>query len=52
MVIKRPHVKSWPVITVHVEPSDKAALEAEARSKGMQLATYCRMLLLDSLKRG
>jgi len=39
-----------PVITIHVNPADKEALKHLAQQQGMQLATYCRMLLLKSLK--
>ncbi len=42
-------MRDMPVITIHIEPGDKEALKLEAKRKGMQLTTYCRMVLLDSL---
>lgn len=45
-------MEDMPVITIHIEPGDKEALKAKAKLWGMQLATYCRMLLLESLKEG
>jgi hypothetical protein len=45
-------LKEMPVITIHIEPGDKEALTLEAEKRGMQLATYCRMLLLESLNSG
>ena len=43
-------VRDLPVITIHVQNSDKEALTIEARKLGMQLTTYCRMVLLKSLE--
>jgi len=42
-------LKNMPVITIHINPSDKQALQSKADEKSMQLATYCRMVLLNSL---
>ena len=44
-------VRNWPVITIHIPAADKQALELQASLKGMGLATYCRMILLDSLQK-
>ena len=43
-------VRDLPVIAIHLEHGDKDALTAEAAKRGMMLTTYCRMLLLDSLR--
>lgn len=40
----------YPVITIQIQPIDKNALKDQAAKNGMQLATYCRMILLNSLK--
>lgn len=44
-------MKDMPVIFIHIEPGDKQDLSSEAQKNGMKLATYCRMILLQSLKR-
>lgn len=44
------NLKESPVITIHVNAWDKEALFNLAQKNGMQLATYCRMLLLKSLE--
>ena len=44
-------LRDMPVITIHIEPTDKQALIDKAKRIGMQLATYCRMVLLESLNR-
>jgi hypothetical protein len=41
--------RSWPIITIHIEPSKKGKLEQMAQKKGMQLTTFCRMVLLDTV---
>jgi predicted DNA binding CopG/RHH family protein len=46
------NLKDLPVITIHINDADKKALQAQADKNGMQLATYCRMVLLNSLKEG
>lgn len=38
------------VIYLRIDNQDKRFLELEAKKLGMQLATYCRMILLKSLK--
>jgi hypothetical protein len=43
-------LRDMPVITIHIEDSDKKSLTEVAKNKGTQLATYCRMVLLESLK--
>ncbi|KKN59256.1 hypothetical protein LCGC14_0543550 [marine sediment metagenome] len=43
-------MKTMPVITIHMYPSDKNNLDDFAKAKGMKLATYCRMILLEKLK--
>jgi hypothetical protein len=43
-------IRDMPVITFHIEQTEKEELEKVAKSKGMGLATYCRMLLLESLE--
>lgn len=45
----RTNLRNMPVVTIHLDTSDKQALEREAQKNGMQLATYCRMILLNSL---
>lgn len=44
-------LKEMPVLYIHIEPGDKTALWNEAKKRGMQLTTYCRMVLLDSLRK-
>lgn len=44
-------LREMPVITIHMYPSEKEALKHIAENKGMQLATYCRVVLLEILKR-
>jgi hypothetical protein len=46
------NLKDSPVITIHMENADKQALLKEAINHGMQLATYCRMILLQTLNAG
>jgi hypothetical protein len=43
-------LKDMPVLYIHIEPNDKESLRVEAQKRGMQLTTYCRMMLLDSLR--
>jgi predicted DNA binding CopG/RHH family protein len=43
-------VRQMPVITIHIPAGDKESLKAEAQKRGMQLTTYCRMVLLQSLE--
>ena len=43
-------LKDMPVITIHIYPGDKEALKREADKQSLQLATYCRIILLKSLK--
>ena len=43
-------LRDMPVVTIHFYPSDKDALKKLANTKGMMLATYCRMILLETLK--
>jgi len=38
------------VIYLRIDNQDKKSLELEAKKLGMQLTTYCRMILLKSLK--
>lgn len=45
-------MRTMPIITIHMYPSDKKALDEMAKTKGMKLATYCRMVLLENLKEG
>jgi predicted DNA binding CopG/RHH family protein len=44
-------VVDYPVITIHMNPSDKESLKVQAEKNGMQLTTYCRMILLKSLEK-
>jgi antitoxin component of RelBE/YafQ-DinJ toxin-antitoxin module len=37
------------VIYIRIDNSEKQSLEIEARSLGMTLTTYCRMVLIKSL---
>lgn len=38
------------VIYIRIEEPEKKSLEVEAKKLGMTLTTYCRMVLLKSLK--
>jgi antitoxin component of RelBE/YafQ-DinJ toxin-antitoxin module len=40
------------VIYIRIDNNEKKNLELEAKKLGMQLTTYCRMLLLQSLNKG
>ena len=44
------NLKDMPLLFIHISQSDKDALTAEANKKGMRLTTYCRMILLDTVK--
>lgn len=50
-MLKKTKMRDMPVVTIHLEPSDKQALKLEAEKRGLQLIPYCRMLLLASLNR-
>lgn len=39
------------VIYIRISEEDKERLEIEAEELGMQVTTYCRMILLQSLKK-
>ena len=39
------------VIYLEVENSDKELLRVEAKSKGLQLIPFCRMVLLEHIKK-
>lgn len=39
------------VIYIRIEAQDKKALDTEAKKIGMPLTTYCRMVLIQSLKK-
>ena len=43
-------MRNMPVLAMHIDQGDKEALTVEATRRGMGLTTYCRMLLLDSLR--
>ena len=43
-------IKNYPVIAIHISPSEKEALKTEAKKKGLQLTPYCRMILIESLR--
>lgn len=43
-------LKDMPVITIHLNPSDKEKLKELANSKGLRLAEFCRMMLLELIK--
>lgn len=43
-------MRDMPVITIHISPADKEALKHKAEQERMQLATYCRIVLMNSLK--
>jgi hypothetical protein len=43
-------MRDMPVITFHLNPTDKEALRLKAEKKGMGLATYCRSLALKELE--
>lgn len=38
------------VIYIRIEPSEKKLLKLEAKKLGMPLTTYCRMVLINSIK--
>lgn len=40
------------VIYLRIDNQEKRELELEAKKLGMQLTTYCRMILIKSLKVG
>jgi antitoxin component of RelBE/YafQ-DinJ toxin-antitoxin module len=40
------------VIYLRIDNQEKSALQLEAKKLGMQLTTYCRMVLIKSLKEG
>lgn len=42
-------VRNMPVLTIHIKPEVKQALQAAAEKRGLQLIPYCRMILTDSL---
>jgi len=44
------NLKDMPLLFIHISQGDKDALTSEAAKRGLRLTTYCRMLLLDSLK--
>ena len=44
------YLKDMPLLFIHISQGDKDALTTEANKKGMRLTTYCRMILLDTLK--
>ena len=39
------------VIYIRIDPADKKLLEAEARKLAMSVSTYCRMILLKSIRK-
>ena len=39
------------VIYIRIEPKEKESLKREARKLGMNLTTYCRMILIKSLNK-
>lgn len=39
-----------PVIYIHITEYDKKRLKEQAEKLGMQMTTYCRMVLLKSLE--
>jgi len=43
-------MRNMPILAMHLDQGDKDALTNEAAKRGMRLTTYCRMLLLDSLR--
>ena len=47
----RNKVRNQPVLTIHIKNEDKQALKTDAEKRGLQLIPYCRMILLQSLKR-
>jgi hypothetical protein len=46
----KPKLKDMPVLFIHINPADKEALKNKAEKFGMQLTTYCRMVLLKDLE--
>jgi antitoxin component of RelBE/YafQ-DinJ toxin-antitoxin module len=42
--------KDMAIIYLRIDDSEKRALEWEAKKLGMQLTTYCRMILIKSLQ--
>ena len=42
--------KEMPVLFIHIEAEHKERLKILAQKRGMQLTTYCRMILLDSMR--
>jgi hypothetical protein len=43
-------MRNMPVLAMHIDQGDKDALTTEAAKRGLRLTTYCRMLLMDSLR--
>jgi predicted HicB family RNase H-like nuclease len=41
--------KDMPVIFIRIEPNYKEKLSSEAQKQGLQLSTYCRMVLINSV---
>ena len=41
--------KDMPVIFIRIEPFYKEKLFDEAQKQGLQLSTYCRMILIKSV---
>jgi hypothetical protein len=50
-IIKKGNLTDLPIITIHIKDDDKQALTKDAEKLGMQLTTYCRMKLLETLKK-
>ena len=50
--MQKTSLRDMPVITIHILPSDKNSLIEQADKKGMKLATYCRMILLEKINKG
>ncbi len=48
--LKKGIVSKMPIITIHIKSEDKESLNKEAEKLGMQLTTYCRMILLKTVK--
>jgi hypothetical protein len=43
------NLRDMPVLYIHIEPQDKQLLKDEAKKRGLQLTSYCRMVLLQSI---
>ncbi len=45
-------IKEMPVITIHIESEMKNQLIEIAKRQNLQLATFCRLVLINEIKKG